>query len=138
MVSTNMNFRINSPSYYTQIHGIDDEIYKICLSLSKNIDVTRYTAELDSIAITPIVAPIEETNDGKWKEVKIVSLSYRYADISLQIDYQKYVFSDLLCKKELLIDNLLKSLLVVKKKLGKRFDYNNIEKDILLAINSAL
>ena len=133
-----MNFRINSPSYYTQIHGIDDEIYKICLSLSKNIDVTRYTAELDSIAITPIVAPIEETNDGKWKEVKIVSLSYRYADISLQIDYQKYVFSDLLCKKELLIDNLLKSLLVVKKKLGKRFDYNNIEKDILLAINSAL
>ena len=133
-----MNFRINSPSYYTQIHGIDDEIYKMCLVLSKNIDVTRYTAELDSIAITPIVAPIEETNDGKWKEVKIVSLSYRYADISLQIDYQKYVFSDLLCKKELLIDNLLKSLLVVKKKLGKRFDYNNIEKDILLAINSAL
>ena len=133
-----MNFRINSPAYYTQIHGIDDEIYKMCLVLSKNIDVTRYTAELDSIAITPIVAPIEETNDGKWKEVKIVSLSYRYADISLQIDYQKYVFSDLLCKKELLIDNLLKSLLVVKKKLGKRFDYNNIEKDILLAINSAL
>ena len=133
-----MNFRINSPAYYTQIHGIDDEIYKMCLVLSKNLDVTRYTAELDSIAITPIVAPIEETNDGKWKEVKIVSLSYRYADISLQIDYQKYVFSDLLCKKELLIDNLLKSLLVVKKKLGKRFDYNNIEKDILLAINSAL
>ena len=133
-----MNFRINSPAYYTQIHGIDDEIYKMCLVLSKNIDVTRYTAELDSIAITPIVAPIEEINAGKWKETQIVSLPYRYADISLQIDYERYVFSDLSFKKELQMDNLLKSLLVIKRKLGKRFDYQSIEKDLLLIFHSAL
>jgi hypothetical protein len=78
-----MGVCINSPAYYTQIYGIDEEIYKICLLITKNIDIQKYTSKLDNIGITPIIAPTEELNDGKWKETKklvylIVSPAYHY------------------------------------------------------------
>ena len=90
-----MNLYINSPAYYSQFCCIDDEIYSFCLKIRKNIDITQYTQNLESIGITPIIAPLEELEKGKWGEIKIVSKKYKYADISLQIDYVKYSLADI-------------------------------------------
>ena len=82
-----MSIYINSPGYYTQICGIDDDVYKTCRLLEKNLDIKNYTSLLDTIGITPIVAPTSEICDGKWQEIKYISLAYRMANISLHVDY---------------------------------------------------
>jgi len=132
-----MSIYINSPSYYTQIYGIDDNVYKVCRLLEKSIDVKNYTPLLDTIGITPIVAPTSDICDGKWQEVKHISSTYRMANISLHIDYSAYISAiDQDKKVQLIIDNILNSLLVIKKRLKNDFDYEQIKKDILTLVNS--
>ena len=130
-----MSLFINSPAYFSQTHGIDDEIYQMCNILKKNIDIRQYTAALDTVGITPIIAPEEELKLGKYKEVKLISLSYRYADISLHIDYLDYLCANCNERKRIIIRNILDSLLFVKKRLKNEFDYERIENDILTLVN---
>lgn len=131
-----MSIYINSPSYYTEAHGVDEDIYKVCRLLEKNIDIKNYTSLLDTIGITPIIAPTSEICDGKWKEVKYISSTYRMASISLHIDYLGYISAIEREKKiQIIIDNILNSLLVIKKRLKNGFDYERIKKDILSAVN---
>ena len=131
-----MNLNINSPSYYSQIHGIDDEIYKMCRLLEKNVDIKKYTSLLDTVGITPIVASRSEINWGNYSEVKYISLSYRMANISLHIDYLEYISVSIEEKKALIIENILNSLLVIKKGLKNGFDYVRIENDILTLVKA--
>ena len=134
-----MSIYINSPSYYTQIYGIDDKVYKVCRLLEKNIDVKNYTSLLDTIGITPIVAPVEEICDNKCQEVRHISLGCRMASISLHVDYSAYISAiDQDKKLQLIIDNILNSLLIIKKRLKKGFDYEQIKKDILTLVNDCL
>ena len=131
-----MNLYINSPSYYSRIHGIDDEIYKMCRLLEKNVDIKKYTSLLDTVGITPIVAPNFEINGAKFAEVKYISLPYRMASISLHIDYLEYISVNIEEKKALIIKNILNSLLVIKKRLKNGFDYVRIENDILTLVKA--
>ena len=131
-----MSININSPGYYTQIHGIDEDVYKVCRLLEKNIDIKNYTSLLDSVGITPIVAPTSEICDGKWQEVKYISLAYRMAIISLHVDYSMYISAiDQDRKVQLIVENILSSLLVIKKRLKNGFDFEQVKKDILALIN---
>lgn len=128
---------VNSPSYYTQIYGVDDNVYKVCRLLEKNIDVKNYTSLLDTIGITPIVAPTPEICEGKWQEIKYISLAYRMANISLYVDYSAYISAiDQDRKVQLIVDNILNSLLVIKKRLKNNFDYERIKRDILILAKS--
>ena len=63
-----MGLNINSPCYYTAVYGIVDEIYRMCRDITRGIDITKYTCVFDSIGITPIIAPREEIERGKWKD----------------------------------------------------------------------
>lgn len=125
-----MSLYINSPANYARFHGIDEDIYKMCRTISKGIDIKKYTSELDSIGITPIIAPKEQLLNGKWQELKQVSLKYRFADISMQIDYERYISSDLSQRKLLIIDNIMSSLMVVKRKIKDSFNYEQLKRDI--------
>ena len=131
-----MNLYINSPSYYSQIHGIDDEIYIMCRLLEKNVDIKKYTSLLDTVGITPIIAPSFEIDCANYAEVKYVSLPYRMASISLHVDYLEYISVNIEEKKALIIKNILNSLLVVKKRLKNGFDYVRIENDILTLVKA--
>ena len=131
-----MSIYINSPGYYTQIHGVDDNVYKLCRFLEKNIDVKNYTSLLDTIGITPIIVPTSEICDEKWQERKHISLTYRMASISLRVNYSEYVSVDQDVKVQLVIDNILSSLLVIKKRLKCGFDYERMKKDILTLVKS--
>ena len=133
-----MSLFINSPSYYTQIHGIDDDVYKMCRLLEKAIDIKKYTSLIDTVGITPIIAKDSKICDGKWNELKHISLAYRMASISLRIDYEKYIASNIEEKKMLIINNIFSSLLVVKKRLKDNFDYEKIKNDILESVGFSL
>lgn len=125
-----MNLFINSPTYYTQKHGVDDDIYKFCSFISRNIDVTKYTEYLDTIGIVPIIAPIDAIDDIKQREDRHISTTYRFASISLLSDYDTYHSSDLVGKRQIIVDNILRSLKVVKTRLKGKFNYDLMEKDI--------
>ena len=125
-----VNLFINSPSYYTQENGVIDDIYQLCRVISRNIDITLYTDALDTIGITPIIAPIQILESGKWKEERRISLPYRMASISLVSDYDSFLKADLMSKRKIIIENILKSLGVIKRRLKDKFDYEQIENDI--------
>lgn len=124
-----MDLNINSPAYYTNIYGIDDEIYWMCRELSKSVKEKGYSELINIIGIVPIVAPIEEVNKGLWKEIKKCEVDYGIATVSLRIDYDEYLQADLGKKKALIINNLLKSVKAVSKK-GK-IDFNRFQEDII-------
>ena len=133
-----MSIFINSPVYFSETHGIENGVYKMCRLLEKNIDVKLYTSILDTIGITPIIAPNEEIKSGKYKEVRLVSLSYRFADISLHIDYSNYLCANFTERKKMIVNNILTSLFVIKKRLKDDFEYTKIENDILTLLNEKL
>ena len=125
-----LNLFINSPSYYTQENGVIDDIYQLCRMISLNIDITSYTDVLDTIGITPIIAPTQILESGKWKEERKISLPYRMASISLISDYDSFLEANMMSKRKMIIENILKSLGVIKRRLKDKFDYEQIENDI--------
>ena len=110
----------------------------MCLHITKSIDIKEYTSKLDVIGITPIIVPQEELKDGKWAEEKKVCLPYRYASISLTIKYEQYVHLDIANQKKLIVKNMFDSLQVVKRKIGKDFDFAKLQNDILNSISAFL
>lgn len=130
-----MNLFINSPAYYTQQLGVIDEVYQMCAYLSRNIDVTQYTDDLDTIGIVPMISPAEVLSAEKWREEKHISLSYRMASISLASDYDTFVKGDITVKRSMILDNILRSLQVVKGRLKGKFDYARMEQDILILMS---
>jgi hypothetical protein len=126
-----MSLNINSPRCYTADYGIVDEVYRMCRDITRGIDITKYTCVFDSIGITPIVAPRGEIESGKWKEVKKVLIKSKLAIISLHIDYDAYCNADVQEKKNLVLQNIFESLLVISKKAKKDFDYERLVMDIL-------
>lgn len=106
-----MNLFINSPAYFTQEQGVIDEIYNLCKAISCNINILLYTSSLDTIGITPIIAPVS----SGFKETKFISLVYRMADISLYSDYDNFCKADITTKKKIIVENILRSLYVIKK-----------------------
>lgn len=131
-----VNLFINSPAYYTREYGVIDEIYNMCAVISRGIDITLYTDALDTIGIVPIIAPTKELQSGKYNETKKISLTYRMADISLITNYESFCNADISIKKQMIVDNILRSLNVVKRRLKGRFDYEQIEHDIFALLNT--
>lgn len=126
-----VSLNINSPAYYTSVHGVVDEVYQMCHDITYNIDISKYTSSFDSIGITPIIAPIEEIKTGRWKEVKKVLVNSKLAIISLHIDYDIFCAANATEKRNLVLKNVFNSLLVVSKKAKNDFNYEKMVNDIL-------
>ena len=125
-----MNLFINSPAYFTQNHGVIDEVYQMCSKISHNIDLREYTSLLDTVGITPILAPLEVLEEGKFKEIKQIRLPYRMANIAIHSSYECFIDGNVEEKKLIVLDNILRSLLVIKKRLREEFDYERIDDKI--------
>lgn len=121
-----LNLFINSPVYYTQKYGVEDEIYKLNYYISHNIDITKYTSVIDTIAITPIIAPKELEPDKLKKEM----IFARAADISVPLSFNDYVDADIGEKKKMVIDNIINSFKILKKKLKSKFNFELFLSDL--------
>ena len=130
-----VSLNINSPAYYTLTYGIVDEVYQMCYDITCGIDLSKYTSSIDSIGITPIIAPDDVIKMGKWKEVKKVLLSSRLAIVSLYIDYDTYCNADIDEKRNIILENVFSSLLVVSKKVKNDFNYEKLIEDILSIVS---
>lgn len=124
-----MELNINSPSYYKNIYGIDDDIYWMCRGISDFVKDKRYSEVVNTIAITPIVAPRELIEQGKWKEETIYAIKSGLIIVSKHIEFEEYVNSSMEEKKKLIVGNILKSVKAIKNK-GK-INYFQFQDDIL-------
>ena len=77
-----------------------------------------------------MIAPQDVITALEWKPRKYVSVRYRMADISLPSDFKEYHNGDLEWKKEIILENVLSSMQVVKRKLKADFDYECFKNDI--------
>ncbi len=123
-----MELNINSPAYYTNIYGIDDEIYWMCKELSQYTKNKEYSKIINTVGIVPVIAPKEELKNGLWKEIKRVDVKYGFASVSLHMDYEKYINANVELKKSMMVDNILKSIKTIKGK--AKIDYEKFENDV--------
>lgn len=124
-----MELNINSPKYYKEVYGIDDEIYRLCQDMYIYFKDKSYSETINIIGIIPIIAPKELLESGKYKEVKYCSVAYGFADVNLYIDYEKYIGADMDGKKALIVKNVVDSVKAIKAK-GK-IDFNRFKEDMI-------
>lgn len=124
-----MELNINSPSFYTDEYGVEDEIYWMCRELSVFVREKEYSDVIHIIGILPIIAPKSVIDKGLCKTHKKCEPKAGFASICLQMDYEEYVNADISTKKKLMIDNILASVKSVSKR-GK-LNYSLFEEDVL-------
>lgn len=60
-----MELNINSPVYYKEHYGIDNEVYRFCQRAYLYFKDKNYSSTLQIIGIVPIVAPQEVIESKK-------------------------------------------------------------------------
>ena len=124
-----MELNINSPVYFTNHYGVDDEVYRYCQNLHNYFKTKEYSETLTIIGITPIVAPKEVYNQGLWKEkVQIISLK-TCAIINIRIDFDCYYHANNDEKIELIKQMIIKAVKKIKTK--GNFDFERFKNDLL-------
>ena len=122
-----MELNINSPAYFCQHYGVDNEVYRFCQNVYLYFKDKEYSDTLHTIGIAPVAAPQELYDDGAWKEsVKLIS-NKTCAIISMRMDFEEYYNADSVGKILLTKKMILKAVKKIKSK-GK-FDYDAFERD---------
>lgn len=124
-----MELNINSPAYFSDHYGIDDDVYRYCQKLYTFFKDKQYSNSLSIIGIMPVVAPKELYEAGQWKEsVKLIG-GAACAIITIRLDFESYYSADSKGKIVLTRDAVLKAVKKIKSK--GRFDFGGFEKDLL-------
>ena len=125
-----MILNINSPAYYTNVYGVDEDVYKACSIISEYFRDKNYGEAVDTIGIVPIIAPKDEIINGLWEECSKVEIRYGYASVSLQIDFDEFIGADANKKKELIRENIDKSIRKISRKI--KIDYKSFSEELKL------
>lgn len=124
-----MELNINSPAYFTDHYGIDEEVYKYCQQLHNFFRTREYSESMNIIGITPVIAPKEIYDQGMWKEkVQVVGLG-SCAIIDIRMDFDNYYNADSNGKIELIQQMIIRAVRKIKSK-GK-FDWEKFRDDLL-------
>ena len=124
-----MELNINSPAYFTDHYGIDDEVYKYCQQLHDFFRTREYSESMNIIGITPVIAPKEVYDQGMWKEkVQVVGVG-SCAMIDIRMDFDNYYNADSNGKIELIQQMIIRAVRKIKSK-GK-FDWEKFRDDLL-------
>ncbi len=122
-----MELNINTPAYFNQHYGIDDEVYRFCQNVNMYFKDKEYSDILHTIGIAPVAAPQGLYDDGAWKEsVQLIS-NKSCAIISIRMDFEEYYNADSDEKILLTKKMILRAVKKIKSK-GK-FDYDAFERD---------
>lgn len=124
-----MELNINSPAYFSEHYGIDDDVYRYCRMLYTFFRDKKYSDSLSIIGIMPVVAPSELYEAGQWKEsVKLIG-GATCAIITIRLDFESYYNADSKGKIVLIRNAVLKAVKKIKSK--GTFDFGKFEKDLL-------
>lgn len=119
-----MELNINSPAYFSDHYGVDDEVYGYCRRIREFVREKEYSEFLHTVGIMPVAAPEELYEQGKWKE-KIRFLNNKsVATVVIHMDFEKYC--DI--KIQMMKETILTAVKRIKAK--GRFDYVRFKDDI--------
>lgn len=122
-----MELNINTPAYFNQHYGIDDEVYRFCQNAYIYFKDKEYSDTLHTIGIVPVAAP-QELYDGEARKESVKFISNKScAIISIRMDFQEYYNANSAEKILLTKKMILKAVKKIKSK-GK-FDYDAFERD---------
>lgn len=122
-----MELNINSPIYYKDIYGIDDEVYKYCQIVYSNFLDKDYSDTLKTIGIIPIIVP----NDlcGKKYKSKVKFLCNKtVASVEIIIDFDDYCNSDIEGKIAIIKKTILLAVNLIAAKTN--FDFEKFSIDL--------
>lgn len=127
-----MELNINSPAYFTEKYGVDDEVYKFCQKACRFFKDKEYSDCLHIIGIVPVAAPQELCNNEAWKEGEKFLNNKQAVSIVIKMDFEAYYNADSFGKVEQTKEMILAAVKRIKSK-GK-FDYDRFRED-LMSIN---
>ena len=124
-----MELNINSPAYFSNQYGADDDVYRYCQRLYEFFKDKEYSETLSVIGIVSIIAPKELYKQGMWKErTQIVSLG-SCAIINIRMDFESYYKADSNEKIELIKEMIVKAVKKIKARC--KFDWERFRDDLL-------
>ena len=97
-----MELNVNSPAYYKDKYGVDDKVYNFFRRAHRFFSDKEYSDTLHIIGVSPIVAPQELYESGKYKESVQLVDNKSCAIIVFRIDFEEYCNADS-CQKIKLI-----------------------------------
>lgn len=122
-----MELNVNSPAYFKDHYGVDDEVYRFCQKVYLFFQDKEYSDTLHSIGIMPVAAPQEVYDSGAWKERMQFIGNKSCAIITLRMDFQSYYKASSSEKVEQIKELILTAVKRIKSK-GK-FDYGKFRED---------
>lgn len=128
-----MELNINSPAYFKDHYGIDDEVYRFCQRVYLHFKDKEYSEVLHIIGIAPVVAPKELYEGGNWKEGLTWRCHNSCVAICIQMDFESYYNANSEEKVRLTKEMILKAIKKIKSK-GK-FDYDKFSKEFKNVFN---
>ncbi len=123
-----MELNVNSPAYYKDHYGIDDEVYSFFQKAYVFFLNKEYSDTLKIVGIVPIVAPKKLYDSGDWKESVRLIDGNNCAIVSLRINFEEYHNADSTGKIALTKDVVLRALRKIKLKVD--FDYEAFKRDL--------
>lgn len=121
-----------------------DILYKIRKNIEKKLQFVceengnleeddTYGTEFQDVGIITIIIPKEMKE--YWKERKYISRKNRSADIRLYIDYERFIKETPKNQRLMYIENIIKSIEVLKERSKGDFKGDKLIQDILEALN---
>ncbi len=124
-----MELNINSPAYFKEHYGVDDEVYKFCQKAYVFFKDKEYSDTLHIIGIIPVVAPQEIYDSGKWKENIKFLCNKSIVSITIRMNFENYYKADSLEKVEQTKEMILTAVKQIKSK--SKFNYDKFKNDLL-------
>lgn len=124
-----MELNINSPAYFKEHYGVDDEVYKFCQKAYVFFKDKEYSDTLHIIGIIPVVAPQEIYDSGKWKESIKFLCNKSIVSITIRMNFENYYKADSLGKIEQTKEMILTAVKQIKSK--GNFNYDKFKNDLL-------
>ena len=123
-----MELNINSPVYYKEHYGIDNEVYEFCQRAYLFFKDKKYSNVLQINGIVPIVAPKEIFREIYKEKVKFLC-NKSVASIEIKMDFDDYYNADSIKRIELTKEMILTAVKRIITKVD--FDYDRFKEDLM-------
>jgi hypothetical protein len=107
------------------------EIRSECEKLCQNINVRDYTDVLDKINITIDFSEYLGIKKRRKNNNVMISTYFKTANITTYVRLSQFYVLNSAEKKKLVLDNILSSLKLIEGKLKEKFNYFEMETDVL-------
>ena len=123
-----MDLNINSPAYFSEHYGVDNDVYRFCQKAFLFFKYKEYSNTLKTIGITPVAAPQEVYDNGLWKESVRLIGGKECAIIMIRMDFNRYYEADSSERILQIKETILKAVKKIKSRCS--FDLAQFEQDL--------